>query len=87
MSVLNQVHESMAPEDRKNQLKIEAAIDTFCGQRLSSRDDKMVREQNGGLDRTLVLFGTWREERYHRNINGDYGMGHTKRPVMAGAAG
>lgn len=41
VSVLNQVNESLAPADRKNQLKIEAAIDTFCGQRLSSRDDKM----------------------------------------------
>lgn len=63
VSVLNQVNESLAPADRKNQLKIEAAIDTFCGQRLSSRDDKMVREQNGlikgaslMLPHTFVLF-------------------------------
>ncbi|CAN0447073.1 unnamed protein product, partial [Hapterophycus canaliculatus] len=41
VSVLEQIHESMAPADRKNKDKIEAAIDTFCGQRLSARDDKM----------------------------------------------
>lgn len=44
VSVLNQVNELLAPEDRKNQAKIEAAIDTFCAGRLSARDDKMVRE-------------------------------------------
>lgn len=32
----------MPAADRKNKDKIEAAIDTFCDQRLSSRDDKMV---------------------------------------------
>lgn len=42
VSVLDQIHDSMEPADRKNKDKIEAAIDTFCGQRLSSRDDKMV---------------------------------------------
>lgn len=45
VSVLEQVHESMAPADRKNKDKIEAAIDAFCGQRLASRDDKMVSPQ------------------------------------------
>lgn len=43
VSVLEQVAESMAPADRKDQAKIEAAIDSFCGQRLSAKDDKMVR--------------------------------------------
>lgn len=42
VNVLEQVNETMAPADRKNQAKIEAAIDAYCGQRLSSRDDKMV---------------------------------------------
>lgn len=41
--VLENVADSMPDADRKNKLKIEAAIDKFCGQRLSSRDDKMVR--------------------------------------------
>lgn len=44
VSVLEQVHESMAPADRKNKDKIEAAIDTFCDKRLSARDDKMVSD-------------------------------------------
>lgn len=44
VSVLEQVSESMSAADRKNQDKIEAAIDTFCGQRLSARDDKMVSD-------------------------------------------
>lgn len=43
VNVLEQIHESMAPADRKDKLKIESAIDKFCDQRLSSRDDKMVR--------------------------------------------
>lgn len=42
VNVLEQVHESMEPADRKNKDKIEAAIDTFCGKRLAARDDKMV---------------------------------------------
>lgn len=42
VSVLEQIHESMPAADRKKKDKIEAAIDTFCDQRLSSRDDKMV---------------------------------------------
>lgn len=51
VSVLEQIHESMAPADRKNKDKIEAAIDTFCDQRLSARDDKMVSvgEEEGGV--------------------------------------
>lgn len=43
VNVLEQVAESMAAADRKDQAKIEAAIDAFCGQRLSAKDDKMVR--------------------------------------------
>lgn len=43
--MLEQVHESMAPADRKDKGKIEAAIDAFCDQRLASRDDKMVSER------------------------------------------
>lgn len=42
VNVLEQISESMPAADRKNKDKIEAAIDAFCDQRLSSRDDKMV---------------------------------------------
>ncbi|CAN0499103.1 unnamed protein product, partial [Ectocarpus sp. 12 AP-2014] len=41
VNVLEQISESMPAADRKNKDKIEAAIDAFCDQRLSSRDDKM----------------------------------------------
>ncbi|CAM9271275.1 unnamed protein product [Choristocarpus tenellus] len=41
VNVLEQVSKSMAPEDRKKQDKIEAAIDAYCSQRLNPRDDKM----------------------------------------------
>ncbi|CAM9673049.1 unnamed protein product [Ascophyllum nodosum] len=41
VNVLEQVSGSMAAADRKDQLKIEAAVDAYCGQRLSAKDDKM----------------------------------------------
>lgn len=56
VNVLEQVAESMAPADRKDQAKIEAAIDAFCGQRLSAKDDKMVRSGSAPSSVTCVEF-------------------------------
>jgi mesencephalic astrocyte-derived neurotrophic factor len=41
INVLEQVDASLAPADKKNKDKIEAAIEKFCSQKLSAKDDKM----------------------------------------------
>ena len=41
INVLTKIDEGLAPADRKNQDKIEAAIEKYCSGRLSAKDDKM----------------------------------------------
>jgi deoxycytidylate deaminase len=41
IKVLEQVDASLAPADKKNKDKIEAAIEKFCSQKLGAKEDKM----------------------------------------------
>lgn len=50
IAVLEKVDGMLEGKAKTNKLKIEAAIDSFCGKKdLSQQDKKLVREADGGL--------------------------------------